>query len=267
MRPRLIDWSKYQGETNLKAAVETWDLAGAIFRATIGMSVDGWYEWNFDQAMEIKEDRPEFFFGAYHVLWPWNKNPLGEAKFHASHIKVAGVSPDFTVGDFELPNDPNGWKTITPRAVANQIVAYLPAVEIETMLKALSYTGSWWWNGASHLGSVTPLGIEPDFPLIEAEYTDRWYQPAGSRDFSEAPEAPKVPAELGDGWSLADLVSWQWTSKLRPIGVSSKSQDGEVLMVTLERFREIIGKNNPGLTDHEKTTILWDKHPELHPPD
>jgi len=267
-RPRIVDWARYQGQTTLRALVEEWNIVALMARCTIGYSYfDPFYEHNFAEAQEIKNDYPDFLFGAYHVLWPWNRDPLREAKWYKDHIKVNGVMPDFGVDDLELPNDPDGWKTVTPREVGNQIVVQIPALASETGLKILGYTGSWWWNSPSHLGSVTPLGIEPELPLIEAEYTDRWYQPVGSRDFKDAPEAPQFPAELGKGWTLADLVSWQWTSRLRPVGVQSKSQDGQVLMVTLQRFKEIIGTTPVALTDHEKVGMLWEAHPELHPPD
>jgi hypothetical protein len=266
-RGRLIDWSRHQGETNLRAVVEEWGIIGVIFRCTIGWSYfDPWYQWNFAQAVEIKEELDEFFIGSYHVLWPWNRDPLKEAKWFKDHIKVDGVAPDFVVDDMELPNDKDGWSSITPKEVGNQIVVQLPAIEQETLLRCLGYTGSWWWNSPSHIGSVTPLGIESDYPLIEAEYTDRWYMPIGSRDFSDAPEFPQEPVSLGAGWSMADLVAWQWTSRLRPVGVQSKSQDGSVLMVSIQQFREIIGVSDPGLTDREKLSILWEAHPELHPP-
>lgn len=264
----MIDWSRYQGQTNLRKTVDKWVLAGAMFRCTIGVSYfDPWYEWNFDQAFEIKQENPEFVIGAYHVLWPWNRDPLREAEWFSNHISVSGEKPDFVVDDMERPNTVKGWKSISPQQVGNQIIAQLPAIESETGLRCLSYTGSWWWNGYSHLGSATPLGIEQRFPLIEAEYTDRWYHKIGSRDFSEAPEEPLKPASLGHGWTMNDLVSWQWTSRLRPVGVSSASQDGQVMMVSLEQFRKIIGADPPDLTDKEKLSILWAAHPELHPSD
>jgi GH25 family lysozyme M1 (1,4-beta-N-acetylmuramidase) len=272
-RPRLIDWSRHQAETNLQMVVDEWGIIGVIFRCTIGWSYfDPWYQWNFAQAVAIKEKLEdffidEFFIGAYHVLWPWNRDPLKEAKWFKDHIKVDGVAPDFVVDDMELPNTKDGWSSITPKEVGNQIVVQLPAIEQETGLRCLSYSGSWWWNADAHLGSVTPLGVEKDYPLIEAEYTDRWYMPIGSRDFSEAPEFPTEPATLGRGWTLADLVAWQWTSRLRPVGVQSKSQDGSVLMVSVNRFKEIIGESSPDLTDKEKLDILWTNHPEFHPPD
>jgi len=141
----------------------------------------------------------------------------------------------------------------------------LPAMEEETGLRVLAYSGSWWWNDKKYMGTVTPLGIEHEYALIEAEYTDRIVQ-VGGRDFSEAPEAPRVPQELGKGWTLADLAMWQWTSKLKGIGTESKSQDGDVLMWPWEDFVDFISLKPPELTDHEKITILWEKHPELHPP-
>ena len=175
---------------------------------------------------------------------------------------VDGEKPDGAVDDLELPNTTSGWSTVSKSSVANQIKIQLPDMRAKTGLRVLTYSGSWWWNAIRHLGSQTPLGIEEDYPLIEAEYTTpKWRR--GKIDFSEAPEEPKQPASLGKGWKKA--ASWQWTSGLMPIGVQSASQDGQVLMITYEEFRQLLELDAPPLTYNQKTDILWEAHPELHP--
>ena len=268
-RARIVDWSRHQGQTNLRAAVDEWDLLAVMIRCTIGYSYfDPWYQWTFKQAIEIRDEYAakgeDFFVAAYHVLHPWNRNPLREAKWFKDNIVVDGVRPDFLVADLELPNTRAGWATVPPSDVGSQIIKLLPAIESETLLEVVVYTGSWWWNG--HLGSVTPLGIEQLYPLIEAEYTDMWYHRIGSRDFKDAPKIGVYPKSLGRGWKIEDLLFWQWTSRLRPVGVRSASQDGQVLIGSIAHLKEVIGSTPPGLTDKEKLAILWEVHPELHPP-
>lgn len=265
MRVRAIDWSRHQGQTNLKETVERWNIKVLMARCTIGWSYkDPFYEHNFEQAMQIKAEDPEFLFLAYHVLWPWNNAPTKEVDWFKKQMVVDGVRPDGVVDDLELPNTADGWKTVSKSSVANQIKIQLPYMRSTTGLRVLTYSGSWWWNAINHLGSQTPLGIEEGYPLIEAEYTTpKWRR--GKIDFSEAPEEPRQPASLGKGWTKDSLVSWQWTSGLIPTGVQSASQDGQVLMITLEEFRQLLELDAPALTDKEKLDILWDNHPELHP--
>lgn len=265
MRARIVDWSKHQGQTNLLETVKEWNIKVLMARCTIGWSyVDSFYAHNFEQAQNIKANHdPEFLFLAYHVLHPWNNAPKREVDHFVKNMKVDGASPDGAVDDLELPNTVNGWSTVSRQSVANQIRIQLPYMELQSALKVLVYTGSWWWSSNGHFGSQTPLGIEKDYPLIEAEYTTaRWRR--GRVDFNEAPEEPKQPATLGKGWTEA--ASWQWTSGLKPIGVSSQSQDGQVLLMTYEEFRQLLLLDAPELTDKEKLAILWEVHPELHPP-
>lgn len=269
MRTRIIDWSRHQGVTNLQAVRTRWGIIMLMARCTIGWSYkDPHYINNFRQAIAIKNAFPndEFWFVAYHVLWPWNRDPLREVGWFLENIEVDGILPDFLVDDLELPNSTDGWASLTPSSVADQIETQLPAIEQRSGLSVATYTGSWWWNSSRHIGSVTPIGIEQDFPLIEAEYiTPAWK--VGRVDFSEEPADDRFPISLGRGWTLEDLLSWQWTSGLIPEGVQSASQDGQSLMWTLEKLREWAGKDTtePPLTYEQKTDILWEAHPELHP--
>ena len=263
MRVRAIDWSRHQGQTNLIDTVKEWNIKVLMSRCTIGWSYkDSFYEHNFEQAMKIKSDHdPEFLFLAYHVLWPWNNAPEREVDWFVKQMVVDGKKPDGAVDDLELPNDDDGWSRVSKPSVANQIKIQLPDMRAKSGLRVLGYTGSWWWNALKHLGSQAPLGIEEDYPLIEAEYTTaKWRK--GKVDFSEAPEESRQPASLGKGWTKA--ASWQWTSGLKPIGVQSQSQDGQVLMMTLAEFRQLLELDEPPLTYNQKTDILWSHHPELH---
>lgn len=259
VRARFLDWSAYQKFTDLKAVVAEWNIVGLIARCTIGWAyVDPFYEHNFRQAQEL-----DILFGAYHVLWPWNKDPLREVRHFRDHIKVDGRLPDFVVDDLELPkpSDAAGWKKVTPRSVGQQIVAQLPAMAAATGLATLCYTRSTYWNDPAHLGLVTPLGVEGEYSLIEAEYPVQ--QPCGKLDWGLAPEAPKMPVVSG-GWKPEDVVMWQWTSCLKPLGVQNASQDADVLIPTYEQFLVMISKAVPPMADAMKLERLWNLHPELH---
>jgi hypothetical protein len=264
MRIRVVDHSRHQGLTTYQLIYEAWDVLLYMARCTIGWGyVDPWYEHNFRQAQRLKAEVDErVLFFAYHVLWPWNRDPVREVGHFLDHIEVDGQQPDALVDDLELPNTSDGWASISKADVCSQIVVQLPAIQQRSGLFTAAYTGSWWWDG--HIGSCTPLGIEQDFMLIEAEYTTpRWKN--GRVDFNEAPEAPQLPAKLGDGWTQDMLLAWQWTSGLRPVGVQSSSQDGQVLIPTYDELRVLLGLQAPALTTDEKVAILWEAHPELHP--
>jgi len=119
-------------------------------------------------------------------------------------------------------------------------------------------TGSWYWNGAKYLGTVTPGGWEHDFPLIEAEYLTLPLRYPRVWRFGEEP-MEKEPQVLGRGWS--DWWMWQWTSKMEPIGVSSKSQDAIVFNGSYQDLRRELGIGTPQPTLEEK---VEQAHPELH---
>lgn len=258
MRARMVDWSRSQGVTDLSKVVDAWGIVGLIARCTIGWAgVDQFYENNFRQAQRLG-----LLFGAYHVLWPWNKDPLREVLHFKAHLNVDGVAPDFVVDDCELPmvGDDAGWKAVSPRQVGAQIVAQVPAMRLLTALPTFVYSRSSWWDDPDHMGQVTPLGIEDDFLLIEAEYPLQ--APCGKLTFLQAPEAPRMPTVSG-GWTPDRVVMWQWTSCLAPIGVCNASQDGDVLIPSLADFLSIIGQTPP-VSDPVRLARLWDAHPELH---
>jgi hypothetical protein len=261
MRERMVDWSRYNGRTNLKAAVDAFGIVGLMARCTIGHSyVDPYYYHNFQQARDLG-----ILFGAYHVLRPQERAPFREVEWFKTYMTLAGEPPDFIVGDCELPNKVADWKLITPKEAGQVIVTTLPMMRDRIGLPTFCYTGSWWWNGADHLGPATPLGIEDDFMLIEGEYTtlsiDR-----GKVKFSQAPEPPKRPT-IGRGWTQETLLSWQWTDGLEGIGCGpdgNKYQDGQVLMPTYKELLVILGKQSPPMPDKAKLDRLWEHHPELH---
>lgn len=262
-RARMVDWSKYNGNTNLKATVDAFGIVALMSRCTIGHHyVDPYYRHNFIQARQLG-----ILFGAYHVLRPQDREPKAEVASFKNSMTVEDEPPDFVIGDTELPNTPEGWKLITPHDAGRVIAETFYTMRDALSLKVLAYTGSWYWNGSNHLGPATPLGIEQDFPLIEAEYltlpTDR-----GRVTWDKAPQAPRLPS-VGRGWTPQDVVGWQWTDGLVPIGCGLdgiKYQDGQVLIPTYEEFLALIGKTHP-VSDRQKLDLLWEAHPELHPPE
>jgi hypothetical protein len=255
-----VDWSRYNGKTTMRDAVDAFGLCGVMARCSIGASYkDPYYDWNHEQARILG-----ILFGAYHVLRPWDRQPLKEADEFAKKMLTDGDKPDFAVGDYELPNTPADWKLITAKEVGQQIVLQLPGIRDRTGLVVLTYSGSWWWGSPSHL-SCAPLGIETMFPLIEAEYVAK-STPKGKVTWAQAPEAPRLPTP-GAGWRKEDIVGWQWTDSLVGTGCGpdgNKYQDGDVLIPTYEEFLVMIGKKAQ-VTDKAKLEILWVHHPELHP--
>jgi GH25 family lysozyme M1 (1,4-beta-N-acetylmuramidase) len=233
------------------AAIKAAGFDAIVARCTIGWSyLDPWYINNLREA-----EANGLAFGAYHVLWPSNQNPTREAKWFAEQIDGRGneKSPDFIVADLELTQG------LSANNVGDQIKTLLPAMESEIGLKPIVYTGSWWWNGTAHLGPATPLGIEPNYDLWEAEYlkhpTGELWSP------NQAPQAPKEAKTLGRGWDK--WLFWQWTAHGEPIGVQSRQMDYNVFNGTEEDFRKFLGDGS--LTDKEKLDLLWEAHPELHP--
>jgi len=260
-RPRLVDVSRYNGKTNLKAVVDAWGVVGVMARCTIGHAyVDPYYAWNLQQSRELG-----LLFGAYHVTRPQERQPKAEASWCRDHLNVGELKPDFLVADSELPNKPDDWKLITPQAAGAVLVDTYAELRRQIALWLAIYTGSWWWNSPDHLGKATPLGIGDDYMLIEAEYVTtraEW----GKVDFARAPEAPRMPSP-GRDWKPEQCVGWQWTDGLKPIGNGADGinrMDGNVLLVSLEHFLELIGKKMT-LSDKAKLELLWQAHPDLHP--
>lgn len=252
MRARLVDISRYQGQVNAQHLVDA-GFIGIVARCTLGWSnADPFYVHNFRSAAEAGA-----IFGAYHVLWPANRDPTREARWFVENWSVDGSFPAFIVADLEL------MKGQSATEVARQIVILLREMQSRTGLRPIIYTGSWFWNGPTRLGPATPIGVEEDHPLWEAEYLQGRFTPAGSKTPGESPEPPKIPQELGKGWSGWSL--WQWTSKGVPIGAPDASNmDYNVFNGTEEEFMTWLGLSHQ-ITLEEKVDTLWEAHPELHP--
>lgn len=252
MRARFVDISRYQGQVDA-SHLSANSFIGMCARCTIGWSYkDPFYINNFKEAAA-----DGLLFGAYHVLWPSNNNPRREAQWFFEQMKVNGDLPHFIVADLERMG---GRK---PSSVANQIVILLAEMKSLTGINPIVYTGSWFWNGA--LGPATPIGIEKDHPLWEAEYTTGRLTPNGSVNPSRSPEPPEKPSVLGAGWD--EWWMWQWTSKGIPYGAPDASNmDYNVFNGTEEDFMKWLGLGNQ-LTLEEKVDALWEAHPELHPPE
>jgi len=248
MRATLVDTSRHQGRIDAQKLM-SYGFDGICARATIGWGyIDSWYAHTFAEAKEAN-----MLMGAYHVLWPENRNPRREAGHFADHFHVQGEPPDFIVADLELMHG------LKAEEVAHQIEELLPALEYETGMRPIIYTGSWFWNSPHYLGLVTPIGIEEEYPLWEAEYLTKrlgkWH-PNG------APQEPKEPVMLGNGWK--DWTFWQWTNKGAPIGVESSTLDYDVFNGTLDELKAFLGIGKPPLTLEQKVDRLWEAHPELH---
>jgi len=249
-RAILVDHSRHQGQTDPEILAEHVD--GVILRCTIGWSyLDPWYIYSFKRWKAI----PDKIVAAYHVLWPENENPRKEASWFKSNAVVDGVYPDFVVCDEELTHG------LPAHNVMEQcrVLAY----ETRDLLGRLTtvYSGSWFWNGKKYIGPASPGGWEHEFPLIEAEYLTPPLRYPRVWHFDEAP-MDKEPKVLGRGWNRWWM--WQWTSKLEPIGVSSKSQDCIVYNGTIEELKAELGVTEPIMSLEEKVERLWEAHPELH---
>lgn len=218
MRASLVDVSRYQGSVDvgrLKAA----GFAGLVNRCTIGLSTDGavaglglqLYEANRANCRDLG-----MIFGAYHVLWPSNQNPTGEADWFLS--KCGDI--DLVVLDVELTGG------LSKSAVQDQAKVWLDRVAAQTNVRVVVYTGSWWWNIVA--------GWEDDYPLWEAEYTVSL--PRGGIQREQQPE-DGAPAFVG--W--ADWKMWQWTSGGDPHGAESQSMDFNVYNGTEYELRTWLG--------------------------
>jgi len=250
-RAILVDHSRHQGQTDPEVLADHVD--GVILRCTIGWSyLDPWYIYSFKRWKAI----PDKIVAAYHVLWPENEDPKREARWFRSNAIVDGVAPDFVVCDDELMHG------LSPANVLGQCkaLAYETREQFGGTTTAL-YSSSWYWNGAKYLGTVTPGGWEHDFPLIEAEYLTPPLRYPRVWRFGEEP-MEKEPKVLGRGWTKWWM--WQWTSKMEPVGVSSKSQDAIVFNGSYQDLRRELGIGTPQPTLEEKVERLWEAHPELH---
>jgi GH25 family lysozyme M1 (1,4-beta-N-acetylmuramidase) len=248
MRANLVDWSRYQGKTDVALLANKID--GVMARSSIGWSYkDAWYIHNFKTTQAAGK-----IFAAYHVLWPENNDPKREARWAKDQMVVDGVWPDYQVLDIELMHGRSGTDILQQSEIICKELANL------TGLFTVIYTGSWFWNRLP-----SPGGFEQDFPLIEAEYrSPPTYRIPRVFKFGEEPQGPKKPLVLGRGWT--DWWMWQWTSKMEPVGVQSASQDHDVYNGTLEMLEQDLGLGGgqPPVSDKEKLDRLWVHHPELH---
>lgn len=232
-RATLVDVSRYQGEVEA-AALKAAGFDGMIARCTIGKSyVDPTYVHNFRTARENG-----LIFLSYHVLWPWNRQPEAEVEWAAEHCIVDGEKPDGLVGDYELPNTPEGWRRVWPSEVARQIRIHLPGLQSAVDRRATAYSGSWWWGAGTGHMIVFPVGVEGEFGWHEAEYLP--YPPAGH--WYHPGDAPMSggPRSIAKGWE--SWTMWQWTSRGRPIGAPMASNmDYNVFNGSVDVLRAYLG--------------------------
>ena len=251
MRAAIIDTSRYQLMLD-GAPIKAAGFCGIIARCTVGLRFDGSpvglrLEY-FERARE-QARKHGLIFGAYHVLWPENQNPLAEADHFLAH---AGQT-DLDVLDMELIHG------LPPGNVAGQGHGWLKRVRSARSRSPLVYTGSWFWDADAYLGKATPAGWEHEFGLIEAEYTVQ--TPRGGVLPSQAPTGQ--PGDLSDGFG--GWTFWQWTSSGKPFGVQSQSLDYSVFNGTEAELRAFLGLGPQPITLEEKVERLWAAHPEVHP--
>ena len=230
-RARLVDISRWQGDIDaapLKAA----SVCGIVARCTVGWA---YKDILYDKARQ-QAAANGMIFGAYHALYPMNKDPLRE--FNWFMDKCGEV--DMHILDVELLHG------LPLSAVQAQAKIWLDAATAAG-LKPIVYSGSWFWK--------TAAGWENEFPLWEAEYTIRL--PRGGIEWAQEPTGS--PESLSAGWTA--WMMWQWTSAGRPTGVKSESLDYDQFNGTEADLRAWLGK---GVSDKEKLARLWDSHPELH---
>ncbi|MGH2621996.1 MAG: GH25 family lysozyme, partial [Anaerolineales bacterium] len=176
----------------------------------------------------------------YHVLFPVNRNPAGEAAAFATH---AG-DVDLIVLDLERTDG------LPAQAVLDQARVWLIEAEAHFGKRPVIYTGSWFWDGPSYVGPATPAGWEFQYDLWEAEYTRQF--PWGGVDPSQAPIGQ--PMDLSDGF--VGWKFWQWTSAGKPTGVQSGSLDYDVFNGTEAELRVYLGLAPPPATCEQQVAIL-----------
>ena len=225
MRAALIDTSRYQGMIDA-AKIKAAGFCGIVARCTIGLSEDGssvGRSLDFYHNSQKQARDNGMIFGAYHVLWPANKNPIREA----DHFLARCGPVDLAVLDVELDHG------LTKAAIQAQAKIWLDRVSAALQKRILVYTASWWWTVAA--------GWENTYPLIEAEYI--LSAPRGGITKSQQPEAPKQPVSLAKGWD--QWAMHQWTSGGKPVGVQSESLDYNVANATEEQLRVFLGLEAP----------------------
>ena len=223
MRAALVDTSRYQGMLDAEK-IKAAGFCGIVARCTIGLSEDGssvGRSLDFYHNSQKQARDNGMIFGAYHVLWPANKNPIREA----DHFLARCGPVDLAVLDVELDHG------LTKAAIQAQAKIWLDRVSAALQKRILVYTASWWWTVAA--------GWEKEnaYPLWEAEYIVS--APRGGITKSQQPEAPKQPASLAKGWD--QWAMWQWTSGGKPVGVQSESLDYNVANATEEQLRIFLG--------------------------
>jgi GH25 family lysozyme M1 (1,4-beta-N-acetylmuramidase) len=242
MRAAVVDSSRYQGMLDA-AKIKAAGFCGIVARCTIGFLQDGssigrgldFYRNSQQQARDNG-----LIFGGYHVLRPENRNPVREAENYAAS---AGPT-DLDIVDIELMSGQTASVVI---AQAQTLI-----VQFETLRgrKPVIYTGSWFWDGPSYIGSVTPAGWEQNYALWEAEYTRQL--PRGGVEPSWAPVGE--PGDLSDGFG--GWKFWQWTSSGRPFGVQSQSLDYDIFNGTEEELRQFLGLTDPPPTLEDRVSVL-----------
>ena len=183
-----IDVSKYQGRIDWDA-VATTPVRFVIMRATLGnVYRDGRFARNAAEARRVG-----LTVGAYHFAKPslarWD--PRAEADHF---LNVVGLQ----AGDVVPVLDIEETGGLSSRQLRTWATAWLRRVEERTGVRAMIYSGNYFWHGFMR---NTPWFAHRDHPLWVAH----WYV-----------GAPDVP---GGRWAGRGYTVWQWSAAGRISGI------------------------------------------------
>ena len=183
-----IDVSKYQGRIDWDA-VATTPVRFVIMRATLGnVYRDGRFARNAAEARRVG-----LTVGAYHFAKPslarWDPRAEADHFLNVVGLRAGDVVP---VLDIEETGG------LSPRQLRTWATAWLRRVEERTGVRAMIYSGNYFWHGFMR---NTPWFAHRDHPLWVAH----WYV-----------GAPDVP---GGRWAGRGYTVWQWSASGRISGI------------------------------------------------
>jgi lysozyme len=183
-----IDVSKYQGRIDWDA-VATTPVRFVIMRATLGNAYrDGRFARNAAEARRVG-----LTVGAYHFAKPslarWDPRAEADHFLNVVGLRAGDVVP---VLDIEETGG------LSSRQLRTWATAWLRRVEERTGVRAMIYSGNYFWHGFMR---NTPWFAHRDHPLWVAH----WYV-----------RAPDVP---GGRWAGRGYTVWQWSAAGRISGI------------------------------------------------
>jgi hypothetical protein len=205
-----VDTSRHNGKLNVPK-IKARGFTGIVARCTIGVAPpDSEYARTRDACFQHGMK-----FGAYGVLWPWNRNPRLEAKHF---VAALNCKPHFVVGDFELGLYDS---KLSGRTLVDQALEWMGTVaDLLPTVPLLFYTAAWYWNSpklkpfvnrGERRWRVLPASYPYDprqIPGLPPRYSKDVLVPSAI-----GPAKPVIPFP----WSVELLAGWQWTSKGRGV--------------------------------------------------